>query len=84
VELRLVYYDGKFYTSSANVETKHWCRNLLKTPAVEVHVRSGRYLWRARQVEDERLRRRILELRDSPALTDRVVFELAPHSAIRS
>ncbi len=78
VELRLVYLDSRFYASSARVQNKHWCRNLIKNPAVEIRVGSERFSCRARQVSDTRLRGRVLTLRDSPALLDRVVFEMTP------
>jgi deazaflavin-dependent oxidoreductase (nitroreductase family) len=78
VELRFVYTDGKFYASSGRVAGKHWCQNLLKNPVVEITAAGHRYHCNARQVTEEGLRRRILTLRDSPPLMDRVVFEIAP------
>lgn len=78
VEVRLVFLNGRFYASSGRVENKHWCRNLLKNPAVEVKAGRQRFSCVAKQVTDEPLRRRVLTLRDSPALLDRVVFEMAP------
>jgi len=78
VELRLVYLDGKFYASSARVQNKHWCRNMLKNPAVEVKAAGETFSCQAQQVTDEKLRRRVLTLRDSPALLERVVFEMTP------
>lgn len=78
VELRLVYLDGRFYASSGSVQNKHWCRNLIKNPAVEIKAGNERFPCQARKVTDEKLRRRVLSLRDSPALSDRVVFEMAP------
>jgi len=78
VDLRLVYLDSRFYASSARVQNKHWCRNLIKNPAVEIRVGSERFSCRARQVTDTRLRGRVLTLRDSPALLDRAVFEMTP------
>lgn len=78
VELRLVYLDGRFYASSARIQNKHWCQNLIKNPAVEVTVGRERFPCQARQVTDEKLRGRVLTLRDSPALMDRVVFEMTP------
>ena len=79
VELRLVYLDGSFYASSARVENKHWCQNMLKNPAVEVKAGKDIFPCRARLVKDEAIRLRVLTVRDSPALTDRVVFELRPN-----
>lgn len=78
VELRLVYLDGKFYASSASVQGKHWCRNLLKNPHVEVKAAGRRYYCKAREVVDEKLRQRVLSLRDSSPLLERVVFEMSP------
>ncbi len=78
VELRLVYLDGRFYASSSNIQKKHWCRNLAKNPAVEVKAGSESFPCQARQVDDEKLRARVLSLRDSPPLLERVVFEMTP------
>ena len=78
VELRLVYLDGRFYASSSKIQNKHWCRNLLKNPAVEIKAGGGRFSCRARQITDETLRLRVITLRDSPPLLDRAVFEMAP------
>jgi deazaflavin-dependent oxidoreductase (nitroreductase family) len=78
VELRLVYTNGNFYATSSKVDTKHWCRNMMKNPAVQVTACGERYACVAQPVRDERLRRRILTLRDSPALMERVVFEITP------
>ena len=80
VELRLVYLDSRFYASSARVQNKHWCLNMIKNPAVEIKVGSERFSCQARQVTDKNLRGRVLTLRDSPALLDRVVFEMTPQN----
>jgi deazaflavin-dependent oxidoreductase (nitroreductase family) len=78
VELRLVYANGCFYATTSQADTKHWCQNMIKNPAVEVNVGGQHFSCVAKQVTDEKVRRRILTLRDSPALVDRVVFEMAP------
>ena len=78
VELRFVHTDGKFYASSGRIAGKHWCQNLLKNPAVEITAEGKSYHCTARQVTEEGLRTRILTLRDSPPLMDRMVFEIAP------
>ncbi len=78
VELRMVCLDGKFYAASSNVQGKHWCRNMLNNPAVEVSAGGGRFACRVRQIVDDRLRVRVLTLRDSPPLLEGVVFELTP------
>jgi deazaflavin-dependent oxidoreductase (nitroreductase family) len=81
VELRLVYLDGKFYTSSSRIQSKHWCRNLLKNPNVEVKAEEDRFSCQARQITDEKLRQRVLNLRDSPPLLERAVFEMTPRGS---
>ena len=78
VEVRMVYLDGKFYAASSNVQGKHWCRNMLDNPAVEVKAGGERFSCQSRQVADEQLRARVLTLRDSPPLREGVVFELTP------
>ena len=78
VELRFVHLDGKFYASSARVTGKHWCQNMLRNSSVEIKADGQRHHCKARQVTEEDLRRRILTLRDSPPLLERVVFEIAP------
>jgi deazaflavin-dependent oxidoreductase (nitroreductase family) len=78
VELRFTYYQGCFYASSSRVRGKHWCQNMLKTPAVELDLEGERFSCTATQVSDDRLRRYILNLRDSPARMERVVFAIKP------
>jgi deazaflavin-dependent oxidoreductase (nitroreductase family) len=78
VELRFVYDQGCFYASSSKVAGKHWCQNMLKNAAVEIRAGGERFAGVAKQVTDENVRRRILTLRDSPPLMDRVVFEIKP------
>jgi deazaflavin-dependent oxidoreductase (nitroreductase family) len=78
VELRFVYFRGCFYASSARVQGKHWCQNMLKNPAVEMRVRGEKLTCTTKQVTDENLRREILILRDSAPRMDRVVFEIKP------
>ncbi len=78
VELRLVYYQGSFYASSARVRGKHWCRNMIQYPSVKMKVKGEKLSCTAKQVTDDKLRRQILMLRDSPPLMDRMVFEIKP------
>jgi deazaflavin-dependent oxidoreductase (nitroreductase family) len=80
VELRFVYYQGCFYASSARVQGKHWCQNMLKNPSVEMGVKDEKLTCTAKQVIDDNLRRQILTLRDSSPRMERVVFEIKPHS----
>ena len=78
VEIRLVYLDGKFYASSSNIQRKHWCKNMIQGPKVEIQTGGKRFGCHARMVDDEGFRLQVLHLRDSPALQDRVVFEITP------
>ena len=78
VELHFIYYQGRFYASSSKVEGKHWCQNMLKNPAVELKHQGERFSGKATQVTDNKLRRHILTLRDSPPRMDRVVFAIKP------
>ena len=79
VELRFVYHQGCFYASSSQVAGKHWCQNMIRNPAVEISADGERFSCVAKQVTDDKLRRHILSLRDSPPLMDRVVFEIKPN-----
>ena len=79
VELRLVYHNGSYYASSSKVNGKHWCQNMSKNPAVDLTVKGKKLACSARQVTNDKLRREILSLRDSPPLMDRVVFEIKPN-----
>ena len=78
VELRMVYLDGRFYASSASIQTKHWCRNLIENPAVKVKAGGESFACEAGRVTDEKVRARVLGLRDSPPLSSRAVFEMTP------
>ena len=80
VELRLVYHNGSYYASSSRVSGKHWCQNMIKNPAVEITVNGNKLACTARQITDDKLRREILSLRDSPRRSERVVFEITPNS----
>ncbi|MBI1993955.1 MAG: nitroreductase family deazaflavin-dependent oxidoreductase [Deltaproteobacteria bacterium] len=53
VELRMVYLDGKFYASSASIQTKHWYRNLIKNPSVKVKASGESFACEARQVAED-------------------------------
>ena len=78
VELRFLYYQGCFYATSSKVAGKHWCQNMIRNPSVKMKVKGEQFACMAKQVMDEELRRRILTLRDSPPVLDRVVFEIKP------
>ncbi|MPZ77528.1 MAG: nitroreductase family deazaflavin-dependent oxidoreductase [Deltaproteobacteria bacterium] len=78
VELRFIYFQGSFYASSSKVEGKHWCQNMVKNPAAEISAKGEKFSCSAKLVTDDKLRRQILTLRDSPPRMDRVVFEITP------
>lgn len=78
VELRFIYHQGSFYASSSRVKGKHWCENLLENPAVVITIKKQKVAGRARQVNDDKLRREILAARDSLSDLDRIVFEIKP------
>ena len=78
VELRFVYYKGRFYASSSKVQGKHWCQNMIEHPCVELTVKGEHLSCTAKEVVDDELRRYILTLRDSPPRMERVVFEMTP------
>lgn len=80
VELRLVYHNDRYYASSSKVDGKHWCQNMIKNPAVEINVKGTKLACTARRVTNDKLRRKILTLRNSPPLMERVVFEMTPTS----
>jgi len=78
VELRMVYIDGKFYAASSNLQGKHWCRNMIENSKATVKAGGEKFSCEARQVADEKLRVRVLKLRDATPLLERVVFEMTP------
>ena len=78
VEINLIYLHGNFYATTASVKNKHWCQNMIKNPAVEVEAGKRRLRCRSYLVTDEKLRIQVLQLRDSPPLLGRAVFEMSP------
>jgi hypothetical protein len=70
--------NGNYYATSSKVQGKHWCLNMIKNPAVEIHAKGENFACIATQVTDEALRKQILTLRDSPPKLDREVFEIKP------
>ena len=78
VELRLLYAAGNFYATSSRIQGKHWCRNMINNPAVEITTQGEKLSCLARRITDEALRQRILRLRGTPPELHRVVFEIIP------
>ena len=52
VELRFVYFDGKFYACSSNIQSKHWCQNMIKNPNVEVQADGKHFSCRVQMVTE--------------------------------
>jgi deazaflavin-dependent oxidoreductase (nitroreductase family) len=78
VELRFLYFQGKFYATSTRVQGKHWCQNMIANIAVDISAKGETISCTAKQVTDEALRKQVLTLRDSPPQLERVVFEITP------
>lgn len=78
VELRLLFFQGKFYATSTKVQGKHWCQNMIANHAVEISAKGEKIACTAEQVKDETLRKQVLTLRDTPPQLERVVFEMKP------
>ena len=79
VELRFLYFQGKFYATSTRVQGKHWCQNMLANSAVTITAKGETLAGSAKQVTDEALRQQVLTLRDSPPQLERAVFEITPN-----
>src|SRR6185295_18002435 len=73
VELRFLYFQGKFYATSTRVQGKHWCQNMIASSAVEISAKGETISCTVKQVPDEALRKQVLTLRDSPPQLERVV-----------
>jgi deazaflavin-dependent oxidoreductase (nitroreductase family) len=79
VELRFLFFQGKFYATSTRVQGKHWCQNMIANRAVDISAKGDTISGTAQQITDETLRKQILSLRDSPPQLERVVFEISPN-----
>jgi hypothetical protein len=53
---------------------------MIKNPRVELNIGGEKIPGLAAQVTDDGLRRRILDMRDSPPQMERVVFEIKPRN----
>ena len=78
VELRFLFFQGKFYATSTRVQGKHWCQNMIANSAVDISANGEIISCTAQQITDEALRKQVLTLRDSPPQLERVVFEITP------
>ncbi len=79
VKLRLVFYEGKFYASRKNTNGD-WVKNIVINPSVMLDLYGEKIEGRAELVKDEKLSRKISELKYSDERREekRVVVKLTP------
>ena len=78
VELRAVSHDGKVYVSRHRPDGD-WFKNAIKSPAVRIEYDGQTYSGTARQITDEKLNKRISELKysgEERAKEKRVTIEI--------
>ncbi len=77
VELRAVFYNGKFYFSRRNPDSD-WLKNAIANPEVSVTVDASSFLGRASLVKDEGITRKIscLKYSDKRSEDSRIVLEV--------
>lgn len=80
VELRAVYYNGRFYFSRRSPDSD-WLRNAMANPKVTITVGGRTVQGTASLVTDQVLARKIsgLKYSDSRSGESRVVLEVIPH-----
>jgi F420H(2)-dependent quinone reductase len=79
VELRLVFYKGKFYASRRTADG-NWFKNILNNPFVIIEVNGEKINGRAEMVKEGKLSRKISELKysDRRREENRVIVEIIP------
>lgn len=79
IPLRLVFYNGKFYTSRRNPEGD-WLRNIAKNPNVTIEVEGRKVVGKASIVNDDELKRKVSSLKysDERATMERIIVEITP------
>lgn len=79
IELRLVLYNGKFYASRRTADGD-WFKNILINPFVIIEVNGEKVNGRAEMVKDDKLSRKISELKysDRRREENRVTVEITP------
>lgn len=77
VELRAVYYRGKFYFSRRNPDSD-WLKNAMAEPAVRVTVNGSTFQGKASLITDVELTRKISSLKyaDRRSEDSRIVLEV--------
>jgi hypothetical protein len=83
VKLRLVFYKGKLYASRRH-ENGDWIKNALANPAVIIEANGDKVEGYAELVKDDRLSKRISELKysDERRQEKRLVLEIVPRTKI--
>lgn len=79
VELRAVFYDGRFYFSRRNPNSD-WLKNAIVNPQVSVTVNDSTFPGHASLVKDEELAKKIscIKYADRRSEESRIVLEVIP------
>lgn len=79
VEIRAVFYQGKFYFSRRNPDSD-WIKNALKNPSVKVQYLGETVLGTASLVEDQELCKKISQMKYSDKRSEeaRIVLQVSP------
>ncbi|HZS73373.1 MAG TPA: nitroreductase/quinone reductase family protein [Candidatus Nitrosotalea sp.] len=79
VEIRVVFYQGKFYFSRRNPNSD-WLKNALANPSVKVKYQEQTISGTALLVEDQQLCKKISQMKysDKRSEESRIVLEVTP------
>ncbi len=79
VQLRLVFYAGKFYASRKDRDGD-WLKNVMKNPAVVIELQGQKIVGTGRIVDDGELVRKVSRLKydDERSNLGRIVVEITP------
>jgi len=79
VEIRAVFYQGKFYFSRRNPDSD-WLKNALKNPSVKVQYQGETISGIASLVEDQELCKKISQMKYSDKRSEeaRIVLQVTP------
>ncbi|HEU5488900.1 MAG TPA: nitroreductase/quinone reductase family protein [Candidatus Nitrosotalea sp.] len=79
VEIRAVFYQGKFYFSRRNPDSD-WLKNALKNPSVKVQYQGETISGIASLVEDQELGKKISQMKYSDKRSEeaRIVLQVTP------
>jgi len=73
-----VYIDGCFYAATTSLDRKHWCKNMISEPSVEVLYSDTRIRCESHILSDEAQRAKVLRIRGAAPGENRTVFEMRP------